>query len=116
MCCIPPNVTRSTASRGKSSTYLNAQHSAMMNAHAEINASAQKSCYTTIATDSSQTAHRSSVALKDAPENEADESDDPSITPQINPFSSTISLISTASISNVNMSMRGWSGVRSPTE
>ena len=40
----------------------------MINAHAEINAYAQKSCYTTIAADSSQTAYLASDTIKVAPE------------------------------------------------
>ena len=80
-CFVPLDLTRSTASKGKSPPYSNAQHSAMINAHAEIKASAQKSCYTTIATDSNQTVYLASDTLEVAPENEANEFGDLRITP-----------------------------------
>ena len=82
----------------------------MIDAHAEINASAQQSCYTTIATNSSQTAQLVSDTLEVAPMNEADEYDDQRITPRMNLFPSTLPPLSTASISNKNMSIRWWSG------
>ena len=71
---VPPDETRSSTSKVKSPTYSIAQNSAMIDAHAEINASAQQSCYTTIATNSSQTAQLVSDTLEVAPMNEADES------------------------------------------
>ena len=52
----------------------------------------------------------SSDKLKVEPENEADESGDPHITPQMNLYLSMFSPIFTASINNKNMSMRWWSG------
>ena len=51
-----------------------------------------------------------SDTLKVAPMNEDDDYSDPSITPQMNLHSSTLPPLSTASISKMNMSMRGWSG------
>ena len=70
-----------------------------------------KSTYTTINSHSSQTAQSASDTLKVAPTNEAEESLDPSVSPQTNSISPTLPPLLTPSCNGSKIvSTRGWSG------